>query len=70
MKKVSHTILGTWYFRQPRRIRKQFMADAYAGGISPSRVRGWMYARVVPSNEDMKVMEELTGIKLEQLFPY
>ena len=70
MKKIDRSILGVWYDRQPRRIRKQFMADAYAKGISPSRIRGWFYHNIVPSVENMEVMEELTGIKLEQLFPY
>jgi hypothetical protein len=68
--KNNMTVLGLWYKRQPRVARKKFLDDAYQKGLSPGRVRSWMYFQIVPSVETMKIVEELTGVNYEQLFPY
>jgi hypothetical protein len=69
-RKPTYTPLGLWYIRLPRVMRKKFLADTYERGLSPGRVRAWMYFNIVPTMENMKIVEELTGIKYEQLFPY
>ena len=70
IKNIRHTVFGNYYTHLPRVARKQLLKEALKRGVSPSRLRGWMYYPTVPNIEILEIMEELTGQKYEHLFPY